>query len=408
MTKTIAIVGTLDTKGDEVKYLKELIEARGHKVLLIDPGVLGEVPFAPDIDRHRIAEAAGMSLSDVIALGDEGEATKVMARGTALLAQELYSNGQFDGIIALGGSMGTSLGMAVMKVLPLVIPKLMVSTVAFLPVLHPQEVSKDLTVMPTVADIWGLNRVTKRVLENAAGAISGMVETYKKEEVSEKPFVGVTTLGSSALKYAPLVKQLLEEREYEVAVFHSNGVGGHAFEQFVEQGLLDAALDLSLFELINYMCGSNAGVDRLEAIAKRAIPQVVAPGALNFVSWYGPPETLPAQFRERTLHMHNPVTTQIKTSPEEMAAVAELMARKLNKAKGPTVVLVPTRGLCSMDKPGGVFYDPEGDKAFIEVLRRDLEPRIRLVELDVHIDDPLFAQEAVAILDGLMGEQIER
>ncbi len=405
MVKTIAIVGTLDTKGDEVRYLKELIEARGHKVLLIDPGVLGEVPFAPDIDRHKIAEAAGTSLSEVIALGDEGEATKVMARGTALVTRELYSNGQFDGIIALGGSMGTSLGMAVMKLLPMFVPKLMVSTVAFLPALHPLAVSKDLTVMPTVADIWGLNRVTKKVLDNAAGAISGMVETYKKEELAEKPFIGVTTLGSSALKYSPLVKRLLEERGYEVAVFHSNGVGGHAFEQFVEEGIFDGALDLSIFELINHLCGSNAAVDRLEAIAKQSIPHVVAPGALNFISWYGPPETLPAQFRERTLHMHNPVTTQIKTTPEEMATVAEIMARKLNKAPGPTVVLFPTQGLCSMDRPGGVFYDPEGDKAVIAALKRHLDPGIRLVELDLHIDDPPFAHEAVAILDGLMRQQ---
>jgi len=402
MTKTIAIVGTLDTKGEEVKYLKELIERRGHKAIVIDTGVLGAAPFAAEITREQVAEAARADLKELIALGDEGEAMAAMAEGAVKIAQELHSGGRLDGIVALGGSMGTSLGIAVMKALPLLMPKLMVSTVAFLPILSPQVVGKDLTVMPTVADIWGLNRITNRVLENAAGAIAGMVENYEAKGIPEKPLVGVTTVGSSACKYVPWVKPLLEARGYEVVVFHTNGIGGATFEEYVEQGLLAGALDFSFFELTNYLYGTNLGIDRLEAIGKRAIPHVVAPGAANWFSWYGPPETIPPRFKERTLSWHNPLTVGMVMTSDEMVSVAEVMARKLNKALGPTVLLIPTQGFSEYDKPGGRFYDPEGRSAFIETLKSHIEPSIKVIELDLHINAPEFSQEAVAIFDSLM------
>ena len=402
MTKTIAIVGTLDTKGEEVKYLKELIERRGHKAIVIDTGILGAAPFPAEITREQVAEAARADLKELIALGDEGEAIAAMAEGAVKIAQELHSGGGLDGIVALGGSMGTSLGIAVMKALPLLMPKLMVSTVAFLPILSPQVVGKDLTVMPTVADIWGLNRITNRVLENAAGAIAGMVENYEEKGIPEKPLVGVTTLGSAGCKYVPWVKPLLEARGYEVVVFHTNGIGGGTFEEYVEQGLLAGALDFSFFELTNYLYGTNLGIDRLEAIGKRAIPHVVAPGAANWFSWYGPPETIPPRFKERTLSWHNPLTVGMAMTSDEMVSVAEVMARKLNKAVGPTVLLIPTQGFSEYDKPGGRFYDPEGRRAFIETLKSHIEPRIKVIELDLHINAPEFSQEAVAIFDSLM------
>ena len=402
MTKTIVIVGTLDTKGEEVKYIKELIAKRGHRTIVVDTGVLGQAPFAPDITHDQVAEAAETSLKEVIALGEEGKAIEVMAEGTAKVAQELYSSGSLDGIIALGGSMGTSLAMTLMRALPLLTPKLLVSTVAFSPMISPDVVSKDLTVMPTVTDIWGLNRITKRVLANAAGAIAGMVETQEKEEVLQKPMLGVTTLGASGMKYVVWAKPLLEQMGYEVAVFHTNGVGGRTFEQFVEQGLLAGALDFSLAELANYLCGGHAAVDRLEAIGKRALPQVVAPGALNWFSWFGSLETVPAKYSDRKKYMHNSLVMELKTSKEEMATIGEVMARKLNRALGPTVVLIPTQGFSERDKPGAVFYDPEARKAFIEALKGNIEPKVEVIELDMHLNAPEFAQEAVAILDGMV------
>jgi uncharacterized protein (UPF0261 family) len=405
MKKTIAIVGTLDTKGDEVKYLKELIERRGHKAIVIDTGILGAAPFPAEVTREQVAEAAGTELKEIIALGDESKAIAAMARGASKIVQELHSGGGLDGIVALGGSMGTSLGIAVMKALPLLMPKLMVSTVAFLPIISPHVVGKDLTVMPTVADIWGLNRITNSVLENAAGAIAGMVESYGEKRIPEKPLVGVTTLGSAACRYAFWMKPLLGEKGYEVAVFHSNGIGGGTFEQYVEQGLLAGALDLSLFELACYLCGTNSGVDRLEAISKTGIPQVVAPGAAHWMGWYGPPEVVPPRFKDRELFWHNPLTVGVRMTAGEMVYVAEVMARKLNKAAGPTVVLIPTRGFSDYDKPGHPFHQPEGRKAFTETLKSHIEPRIKVIELDLHINDLEFTQEAVTIFDSLMKQE---
>ena len=402
MTKAIAIVATLDTKGEEASYVKDLIAKRGHKVIVIDTGVLGEAPFEPDITRDQVAEAARTNLNEVIALADEGKAIATMAEGATIIAQELYSSGKLDGIIALGGSMGTSLAMTLMQALPLLMPKLLVSTMAFTPIISADVVSKDLTIMPTVADIWGLNRITKRVLENAAGAIAGMVETHRKEEVAEKPLIGITTLGSSALSYVLWAKPLLEQMGYEVAIFHTVGVGGRSYEQLVEQGAFAGALDLSMFELINYVCGGHAAADRLEAIGKRAMPQVVAPGALSWFGWWQPLATLPAQYRDRKIRMHSPIAGQVGTSKEEMVAVAEIMAKKLNKALGPTVVLIPNRGFSEYDKPGAIFFDPEVRQAFIETLKRTIEPKIEVIELDMHINDPEFAREAVAILDRMV------
>jgi uncharacterized protein (UPF0261 family) len=402
MRKAIAIVATLDTKGEEVGYVKELIAKRGHKVIVIDTGVLGQAPFRPEITRDQVAEAAGTSLDKLIALGDEGKAIGAMGEGAAIIAQGLYSGGKLDGIVAFGGSMGTSVAMVVMKALPLVMPKLLVSTVALTPMISPDVASKDLTIMPAVADIWGLNRITKRVLENAAGAIAGMVETHRKEEVAEKPLIGMTTLGASTLRYVLWAKPLLEQRGYEVATFHTVNVGGKSYEQLVEQGAFAGALDLSMFELTNRLCGGHAAADRLEATGKKAMPQVVAPGAVEFFAWWQPLEMLPAQYRGRKMRMHSPLAGQVKASAEEMAAVGEIIARKLNRALGPTVLFIPNRGFSELSREGGIFYDPEADKAFIQAVKRNIEPKVEVIELDMHINDPEFAREAVAILDGMV------
>jgi uncharacterized protein (UPF0261 family) len=402
MTKAIAIFASLDTKGEEVSYVKELIEKRGHKVIVVDTGVLGRVPFPPDITRDQVAEAAGTSLNEIIAFANEGKAMAAMGQGAAKIAQELYSSGKLDGVFAMGGSMGTSVAVAVMKALPLVMPKLLVSTAALTPMISPDVVGQDLTIMPPVADIWGLNRITKRVLENAAGAIAGMVETHRKEEVAEKPLIGITTLGAPTLSYVLWAKPLLEQMGYEVAIFHTIGAGGMSYEHLVEQGAFAGALDLSLFELTNRLCGGPAAADRLEATSKRAMPQVVAPGALNFFGWWQPLEMLPAQYRERKIRMHSPIAAQVKASAEEMATLGEIIAKKLNKALGPTVVLIPNQGFAEYDSEGGIFHDPEAIKAFIEALQANIEPKVEVIELDMHINDPEFARKAVAILDGML------
>ncbi len=362
MDKTIVIVGTLDTKGEEIKYIKELIEGRGHRTIVIDAGVLGKPLFTPDISREEIAKAAGISLKKFAAGRHEGEAMAAMAQGASRVAQQLHSDGRLDGIIAIGGSMGTTIGLGIMKALPLGVPKLMVSTVAFTPMITDQEVSMDQVMVQCLADMWGLDPVSEKTLAKAAAAISAMAESYDGKRISEKPLIGMTTLGTSALRYVWHAKPLLKQKGYEVAVFHTIGIGGRAFERLIEEGLITAALDLSMHEIICHLNGGwcDAGPNRLEAAGKMGIPQVIAPGALEILAWPGPIESLPPRFRDRKAHMHNPRDTGVMASAEEMAEAARVMAQKLNKSTGPTAVLVPIRGFSNWDKPGGFFHHPRG------------------------------------------------
>ncbi len=403
MDKTIVILGTLDTKGDEVWYIDQLLRNKGYKTIKIDPGILGEVPFKAEITREEVAEAAGTSLSNVVAMGDEGDAILAMATGAAAIIQGLHSRGEMDGIVALGGSMGTSVGLPVMKALPLLEPKLMVSTVAFTQIISGEAVSEDLTVMPTVADIWGLNRITRRVLENAAGAISGMVESAHAVEKPKEPLIGVTTLGLAALRYVPMVKPLLEEQGYEMAVFHTNGVGGGTFEKFVAQGQFEGVLDLSQQELMSFICGGNNGVDRLEAMSSVPTPHVVAPGGTDWFCWFGS-GGVPNAYQNRIIHMHNSRVAEIKTTEEEKAKLGQVIAQKLNRAAGPAIFLFPEEGFSERDKPGGVFYDPEGRAACIAMLKKHIAPHIEVRELPMHINDPRFIQEAASALSSLINQ----
>lgn len=402
MAKTIVIIGTLDTKGEEFRYVKELIQRKGHKTIVIDVGILEEPPFQPDIGHEEVAEAAGTKLKQIIALGNEGEAMVVMTEGACRIAQQLHAEGRVDGIIALGGSMGTWLALAVMRSLPLGVPKLMVSTEAFSGFINPDMVGSGQMLTDCVAGLWGLNTISRVMLENAVWAITGMVENCR-EIVPQKPLIGITTLGSSAHKYASQIKPLLERRGYEMAVFHI-GAGGRNLEPLIEEGLIAGVLDLCLMELTGYLCGTlwNGGPNRLEAAGRKGIPQVVAPGAIDFVCWAGTPETLPPRFRNRPMHVHNPNDTVVMATTKEKARLGKLVAQKLNRATGPTAVLIPTQGFAESDRPGGAFYDPEGRRAFITALKRHIEPRVRVVELDAHINDPAFAQEAVILLDDMM------
>lgn len=402
MAKTIVIIGTLDTKGEEFRYVKELIQRKGHKTIVIDVGILEEPPFQPDITHEEVAEAAGTKLKEIIALGGEAEAITVMTEGACRIAQQLHSEGRMDGIIALGGSMGTWLALAVMRSLPLGVPKLMVSTEAFSGFINPDMVGSGQMLTDCVAGLWGLNTISRVMLENAVSAITGMVENCR-EIVPERPLIGITTLGVSAHKYTSQIRPLLESRGYEMAVFHV-GAGGRNLEPLIEEGLIAGVLDLCLMELTNYLCGTlwKSGPNRLEAAGRKGIPQVVAPGAIDFVCWGGAPETLPPRFRNRPTHVHNPNDTVVMATTKEKARLGKLVAQKLNRATGPTAVLIPTQGFVESDRPGGAFYDPEGRRAFITALKTHVEPRVKVVELDAHINDPAFAQEAVTILDDMM------
>jgi uncharacterized protein (UPF0261 family) len=393
MRKTIAIVGTLDTKGEEIGLIKRLIEGKGHKSVIIDGGVMGKAPFSSDITREEVAKAAGMNLEKVRSLGKESEAITKMAEGASLIVRELYEAGELDGIISIGGSMGTSLGLATMRDLPVGFPKLMVSTIAFTPIVTGDVVARDQVMMQTPVDFWGLNVISRCILESAAGAIAGMAETYKRL-APEKPMIAVTTRG--IMKYVDWIKPMLEARGYEVVVFHAVGaVGGKTFEKLIRQGLFVAALDLCTGEVIEELYGGalKAGPERLEAAGELGIPQIVAPGCMEFWHWPGTVETAP---RDRRIHVHNPMVIGVLASLDEMTRGGEVMAEKLNRAKGPVTILYPLAGFDVHDRPGGSFYYPEGRTRLLEVLKAHIGSKIRLVELDAHINDQAFAEAVVA------------
>ena len=407
MTKPIAIIATLDTKGEEVGYLRRLIEDRGHQTITIDIGVLGEPPLEPTISRHQVVQAGGRTLEEIIAFNHEAKAMGVMAEGASKIVEELYSSGRLSGVLAVGGSMGTSVALRVMKVLPLGIPKLIVSTIAFSPAVTPDEVNADLMMMQWAAGLWGLNSISQTVLERAAGAISGAAETYHGKEAVKKKLVGITSLGSSQLRYVHWLKPALEERGYEVVVFHATGMGGRGFEQAITEGAIDIALDLSLAELVNQVCGGvgSAGQHRLEAAGKRGIPQIVGVAPATFFWWVsGSP--LPRMLKIRPRHRHNGLTV-VAANKQEMIRAGELIAEKLNMATGPTAVVIPKR-LGVMEVDGKVhaspFSDPEGGEALLQAFKRNIKPTIKVVDVDAHINDKAFADKVLALFDEMVSE----
>jgi uncharacterized protein (UPF0261 family) len=399
MTKTIAILGTLDTKAEEMGYLRDIIQEKGLTPLIIDAGILGDVPFPPDITREEVANAAGTTLNEIRSLHDEGKAIAFMAEGASWIMRTLSLQGHLHGIISIGGSMGTSLGLAAMRELPIGLPKLMVSTIAFTPLVTGDKVAKDQVMMQVPVDLWGLNSINTQSLQSAAHAIIGMAESYQPL-IPEKPMVGVTTRG--IMKYLTWMKPMLEERGYEVVVSHAIGtVGGGTFEHLIRQGFFTFVFDLCVGEMIEELNGGalRAGPDRLEAAGMMGIPQIIAPGCMEYWHWPGKVETIP---KDRTMHFHNPLVLCVKATHKEMLAAAEVMAEKLNRAKGPVIILFPLLGFDDFDKPDSVFYDPEGHTIFLNVLRKNLHPKIKVIELDMHINDQAFAETAVSVFDDMI------
>jgi len=408
----IVILGTLDTKGDKIAYIKQLLEARGAKTLVIDGGVLGTPLFEADIPREEVIRSTGRSLEEIGSLGEEAEAIRVMAEGASRIVADLYSSGELEGIIGVGGTMGTSLFLAVTAVLPVGIPKVIFSTTAFTSHLRPELVPPDLIVIPAVSDVWGLSSLARRMLENAAGAVWGAARMYREgEDLRGKTFLGITTLGITALRYVQWLTPSLEEMGYQVIMFHVGGGQGWPFEQLVGQDIISGVLDLSLIDLCP---GSVAGrgflsvPGRLETAGRKGIPQVIAPGGVDFFTWPGPLEAMPKDFRGRRKHQHNELAWAVERSLDEVARTAELVAARLSKGQGPRAIVIPQLGFSEWDKPGGAFYDPERSRVFTHALRAQLSPEVKLVELKTHINDPAFAAEAARIFSSLSPSQRPR
>lgn len=397
--KTVLLVATCDTKADEVRYLREELERNGGAGLIMDVGVLDEPVFAPDIPNAAVAAAAGVTLEELVALGDENQAMTRMAVGAVALAKSLHEQGAVHAVIVLGGTMGTDLALDLTGALPLGVPKLVVSTVSFSHLIPPERIAPDLMMILWAGGLYGLNSICRTMLSQAAGAVLGACRVSVPAG-NRRPVVGMTSLGKSCLSYMTSLKPALESRGYEVAVFHTTGMGGSAFEALVAQGRFVAVLDLSLQEVSNHVNGSivTSGAGRLEAAGRVGVPQIVAPGAVDMIdlpTW----QPLPQRYTDRAYHAHNRLIASVATTPPERCATARYIADKLAHATGPTALVLPLKGVQEWDRPDRALHAPEAHSVFLDELRTHVKAPVQLVELDVHINDEGFSAGVLAIFD---------
>ncbi len=409
LTLTIVIMGTLDTKGEEIRFLQERIEAQGAASLVVDAGILGEPAFPAGISREDVAHAAGTTIEALANGGDRGAAVTQMARGAAQVALDLFRQGRLQGIIGIGGSGNATLASAAMRALPTGVPKVLVTTVAAGDT-RPYVGATDITMMYSVVDISGLNRLSRRILANAAGAIVGMARASIPESdgLAERPLIAATMFGVTT-PCVTMAREQLEALGYEVLVFHATGVGGRSMESLIRDGYITGVLDITTTELADEVAGGtlSAGPERLEAAGDAGIPQVVSLGALDMAN-FGPLESVPESFRTRVLYQHNAAVTLMRTTPGENAVLGQLIAAKLNRARGPVAVVVPRRGVSMIDDEGAVFHDPAADAMLFTTLRAHLAPHVELVDVDAHINDPQFARILVETFHRLYTREGEK
>jgi uncharacterized protein (UPF0261 family) len=399
---TVALVGTLDTKGREYAYLRDRLVEAGVDVLVIDAGIHEPLGLEADVSREEVAHAGGGDIAALAAGGDRGAAVAVMAAGAEAVARRLFAAGRFDGILALGGSGGSSIAAPAMRALPVGVPKLLVSTVASGDT-RPYVGAVDVTMMYSVVDISGVNSVSARIMANAAGAIAGMVgATVPAAE--DRPLVAATMFGVTT-PCVTAARERLEELGYEVLVFHATGAGGQSMEALAKGGFLAGVLDATTTELADELVGGvlSAGPDRLEAAGAAGVPQVVSLGALDMVN-FGPRESVPAVFGDRNLYVHNPTVTLMRTTPDECAELGRTIGRKLSAAAGPTVLFVPHGGISMIAVPGQPFHDAAADEALVAGLRDTLQDSVEVQERGEDINDPAFATAMADRLHELIQE----
>lgn len=402
--RTILILGTYDTKQEELGYIREVILAQGGGVLTMDVSVLGDPASPTDVSKHDVAAAAGSSIAAAIAAEDENVAMQIMARGAAALAARLSATGRIDGLLALGGSMGTDLALDVCAALPLGVPKYIVSTVSFSAMIPPERLAADIQMILWAGGLYGLNPVCRASLSQAAGAVLGAARAVEKPG-RNRPLIGMTSFGKTVLRYMVALKPALEARGFDLAVFHATGMGGRAFEALAAEGAFAAVMDFAPQEIGNHMHGSaiSAGPDRMTAAGRAGVPQIVSIGCydlVDLVGWHPMPEHL----RDRPSHAHNRLLTSVVMNADERRAMARTMAERLATARGPTTLILPTGGGNEWDRPGAPLHDAVGLAAFIDEMRKAVHPPARLIEIDAHINDGAFAEAALAILDGWIAD----
>jgi uncharacterized protein (UPF0261 family) len=400
--RTVVVVATLDTKGEEAAYVRDHVAAWGLGTILIDPGVLPDPTVQADISRQAVAQAAGVTLEALLARGDKSHAIATQTEGLCHIVKDLYAQGKLHGIVGLGGGQGTSIGTAAMRALPIGIPKLMLSTVASgLFQFGPYVGTKDICMMHSVTDVLGLNVISRPILRNAANAIAGMVMRLEAEAQATKPAIATTMLGITT-PCVMCVKAKLESQGYDVVPFHANGTSGPAMEQLIEQGMFKGVIDLSTHEVIDHQNGGLAGAPgRLEALTRTAIPAVVSVGGSDYVLFESM-EKAPEKYQGRQHMVHNAQMTCFAPTPEEMVAAAREMIERLNRAIGPTVVVLPGKGFSRPNEEGMPLFVPEGNQAVIEEFRHTLRPEIPMILADLHINNPEFADLITGCMQGLL------
>ncbi|MFT6659310.1 Tm-1-like ATP-binding domain-containing protein [Maritalea sp.] len=397
--KTILVIGTYDTKSDELDYLATAIKGQGGNVLSMDVSVLGDPSVVTDISKHQVAEAANSSIQDAIDSGDENTAMQIMARGAATLCTMLHKAGRIDGMVSMGGTMGTDLALDCARALPLGVPKYIISTIAFSTLIPAERLATDTQMILWAGGLYGLNSVCKASLSQAAGAVLGAARAVEMP-TGKKPMVGMTSLGSTCLKYMKVLKPALETRGFEVAIFHATGMGGMAFENLAREGAFACVMDFAPQEMGNHMMGSsvNSGPDRLRGAAASNTPAIIAPGCVDLVDFPAWQE-FPEQFKDRSFHAHNRLLASATLNADERRQVARELALRAAESTAPVHIISPKHGIEEWDKPGEPAHEPDNHAAFVEELAKSVQAPVGFTELDCHINDAEFCATALAIFD---------
>ena len=400
--KTVVTPGALDTKGADYEFLVRSIRSHGVNTLTVDFGVLGDPPFTPDVTSAEVARAGGVELSALRQSKDKTLAMRVMAEGLSRVLSRLYEERRLDGVCGMGGSGGTTILSAGVRGLPIGLPKLLISTVAAGDV-SAYVGSADVTMMHSVVDVAGLNRISREIYTNAAGAIAGMVQAKRPESAGERPLVAASMFGNTTA-CIDRARASLDGAGWEVLVFHATGSGGRTMQRLAAEGLLAGLLDLTTTELADEVCGGvfSAGPDRVQIGAKSAIPVVLAPGCVDMCN-FGPRESVPRQYGSRLLYEWNANVTLMRTNLEENRRIGELIAETANRCAGPAVVLLPLRGVSMLDSEGGTFWDVKADRSCFDAIRSGVKPGIPVIEVDNNINDPMFADRVTRVFLELSG-----
>ncbi len=397
MTKTVVIVGALDTKGKEFAFVKDIIEKEGLNTLVVDFGVLGKPAFEPDIKRAEVAKAGGGDLAHLVSGEHKDEAMETMAKGLAVIVGQLYDDGKVDGIIGMGGSGGTSIATTGMRVLPVGVPKIMVSTVGGGDV-SAYTGTKDITFIPSIVDVAGINSISRRIYANAAGAIAGMVKAEAPTPTEEKPLITASMFGNTT-ECVDQARGMLEDKGYEVLVFHATGTGGKTMESLISDGYIVGSLDITTTELADEVCDGvfSAGPERCLAASRAGIPAVIVPGCVDMANFWGI-ETVPDKYQDRNLYKWNPNVTLLRTNVEENTKIGEMIAAAANASTAPVAIVLPLKGVSMLDSEGDRFWDPDADKACYDAIKANLNEGIPVIEMEHNINDPEFADKCAALL----------